>query len=308
MRLDLAYLASPALAGRLTGKPGNDSAAVFIARRYAELGLTGAFNSPSCDKEQCARSFYQLFRLTPYAIRRLDVVIDHRTQNVGALVKGTDSLLQHEYVIVGAHYDHIGRSNVYALDSWVYRAVRPGADDNASGTAAVLELARRFADRPARRTVLFANFSAEELGLVGSQAFILNNPIPQNALVAMVNLDMVGRLRENKLILFTGEDHGRFHAIVDSVEQINPPMRFRFQWQPGSQPLSDHTSFAAVHVPVLFLFTDYHVDYHRTGDTVDRINFEGLEQIVDFTERFVRAIADNNERPTGEKEKPSLRF
>ena len=294
MRVDLAYLASPELEGRLTGTPGNDSAAVFIARRYSELGLIGAFDSASCDK--CVRSFYQQFQLAPYTMRRLmDVPHGYRTQNVGAVVSGTDSLLRREYVIVGAHYDHIGRSGRYSLDSWVSGAIRPGADDNASGTTAVLELARRFADRPARRPILFVNFSAEELGLVGSQVFVANSPVPNSAVIAMVNLDMVGRLRGNKVILFNGEDHGRVHAIVDSVDNIPPPIEFRLQWQSVSRSLSDYTSFAAVHIPVLGVFTDYHVDYHRTGDVVDRINFEGLEKIVDFTERFVRAVANGDQ-------------
>lgn len=292
MRVDLAYLASPALAGRLTGTPGNDSAAAFIARRYSELGMLGAFTGTSCGKEKCENSFFQFFRLSPFTTGRLDVAIGSKTQNVGALVIGTDSLLRHEYVIVGAHYDHLGRSSVYARDSGMFRTVHLGADDNASGTAAVLELARRFAERPARRSVLFANFSAEELGLVGSATFVENSPIPRSALVGMVNLDMVGRLRDNRVILFGGEDDGRFKTIVDSVEQIAPPMQFRFHWQPGSRSISDQASFAAVHIPVLGLFTDYHSDYHRSGDIVDRINFEGLEKIVDFTERFVRAIAD----------------
>jgi len=304
MRADLAYLASPELEGRLTGTPGNDSAAVFIGRRYSDLGLAGAFDSAECDK--CLRSFYQEFQLSPYTLRRLlDVPHGHRTQNVGAIVNGTDSLLRHEYVIVGAHYDHIGRSGRYSLDGWVPGAIRPGADDNASGTTAVLELARRFAGRPARRPILFANFTAEELGMVGSQVFVANSPVPNNAVVAMVNLDMVGRLRGDKLIVLSGEDSGRLHAIVDSVDAISPPIQFKLQWQPASRALSDYASFASVHIPVIGFFTDTHLDYHRTTDVVDRINFDGLEKIVDLTERVVRAIANGNGMPPRQPDKPT---
>lgn len=297
MREDLAYLASAKLGGRLAGTPGNDSAAVFIARRYADLGMTGPFRGATCGMENCGPGFFQAFRIALWATDRVDVPIDRNSQNVAAVVSGTDSTLQHEYVVVGAHYDHIGRSHSLALDASSFRAVHPGADDNASGTTAVLELARRFAARPARRPVLFVNFSAEELGLVGSAVFLDNSPVPVSNIVTMVNLDMVGRLRGNQMILFSGEDNGRFHIIADSVEHIPPAVEFRLGWQSTMAALSDHVSFAKAHIPTIGLFTDYHPDYHRPGDTVERINFEGLEKIVDFTERFVRAVADGNETP-----------
>ena len=297
MREDLAYLASARLGGRLAGTPGNDSAAAFIVRRYEDLGLIGPFSGNTCGMESCGPGFLQAFRISLWAAERVDIPIDRNSQNVAAVVTGTDSVLRQEYVVVGAHYDHIGRSHSLALDASAFRAIHPGADDNASGTSAVLELARRFATRPARRSVLFVNFSAEELGLVGSAVFLDNSPVPINSMVTMVNLDMVGRLRGNQMILFSGEDNGRFRIIADSVEHIPPVEEFRLGWQSIMAALSDHVSFAKAHVPTIGLFTDYHPDYHRPGDTVDRINFEGLEKIVDFTERLVRAVADGNEVP-----------
>jgi hypothetical protein len=294
MHADIAYLAGPELAGRLSGTPGNDSAAAFIARRYSELGIPAAFKTGDC---KCDPSFLQFFTLGRFATANLDVVIRDKTQNVGAVVGGTDSLLRGEYVVIGAHYDHLGRSTTYARDMSTFRQVHPGADDNASGTAAVMELARRFAEKPARRSVIFVNFSGEELGLIGSQAFVEHTPVMRDSIVTMVNLDMVGRLRDNRLILFSGEDHGRFPIVVDSVERFPPAMTFHLRWEPGTQPLSDQASFADFHIPVLGLFTDYHADYHRASDVVGRINFQGLETVVDFTERFVRAIADGNDRP-----------
>jgi hypothetical protein len=295
---DIAYLASPALMGRLTGTPGNDSAAAFIARRYHDLALIGAFNGKSCGRDRCENSVYQYFRLTPGSVSEVDWPIDDKTQNVAAVVPGTDSALRSEFIVIGAHFDHIGRSTVYARDGNSYRFVHPGADDNASGTAAVLELARRFAEHPARRSILLANFSAEELGLVGSQVFVENIPVPRDSIVAMVNLDMVGRLRDDMLIFFSGEDHDRFPALVDSIEHVSPILVFRHQWQSGRREVSDQATFAHLHVPVLGLFTDYHADYHRSSDIIERINFPGLEKVVDFTERFVRAVADGRDRPS----------
>ena len=294
---DIAYLASPELMGRLTGTPGNDSAAAFIAKRYHDLALTGAFNGKSCGRDKCENSLYQYFRLTPASVSEVDWPIDDKTQNVAAIVLGADSTLRGEFVVVGAHFDHLGRSTVYARDGSDYRFVHPGADDNASGTAAVLELARRFAEHPARRSILFANFSAEELGLIGSQVFVENIPVPRDSIITMVNLDMVGRLRGDMLIFFSGEDHDRFHALVDSVEHLQPVLNFRHQWQSARREVSDQAIFAHLHIPAIGLFTDYHADYHRSSDIVERINFPGLEKVVDFTERFVRAVADGRDRP-----------
>jgi len=296
LHADIAYLASQKLAGRLTGTPGNDSAAAFIARRYLELGITGAFKGESCVNQTCESSFFQFFRVSPMMTHSLDVAIDDKAQNVAAILPGSDSVLRNEYVVVGAHYDHLGRSTTFSRAASTYHFVHPGADDNASGTAVVLELARRFRELPTRRSILFVNFSAEELGLIGSQVFVRQLPVPRDSIVTMVNLDMVGRLRDDNLLFFSGQDHDRFHTIVDSVEHLSPLLLFHHRWLSGSREVSDQASFAAIHIPVLGLFTDYHPDYHEPGDTVERINFPGLEKIVDFTERFVRAVADGRDR------------
>jgi hypothetical protein len=297
LEADLSYLASPALRGRLTGTPGNDSAAAFIARRYAELGMKGIFDDQSCSgRSDCGKSFLQPFRLSRPTLDRLDVSIRSTTQNVGGMVAGTDSTLRREYVVVGAHYDHLGPSNTYALDAGAFAMIHLGADDNASGTVAVLELARRLAQHPARRPVVFLNFSAEELGLIGSEFFVENSPIPISDMITMVNLDMVGRLRGNRLILFTGGADSRFRQIVDSVEKNPPAIDFRLVWESAGRERSDLMSFDDVHVPVISAFTDYHADYHRAGDIAARINFQGLEKVVDLTERVVRAVADGNAR------------
>ena len=226
---------------------------------------------------------------------RLDVSIRSVTQNVAAIVPGTDPELRHEYVVVGAHYDHIGASNTYARDQSPFAMIHLGADDNASGSVAVLELARRFSQHPARRSVVFVNFSAEELGLLGSQVFVENSPIPMRDVITMVNLDMVGRLRGNSLILYSNA--GRFRRVVDSVERIPPAIDFRVSWKSATEENSDQISFAEAHIPIFGAFTDFHADYHRSGDIVSRINFAGLEKIVDLTERVIRAVADGTTRP-----------
>jgi len=288
MQADLTYLASPALEGRRAGTPGNDSAAVYIARRYRDLGLHGAFNDSSCGRPApCERIYFQLFRF-PGA---------ERSQNVAAIVPGTDSTLTTEYVVVGAHYDHLGRTNEDALDPWPFPMMHLGADDNGSGTVGVLELARRLAAHPARRSIIFANFSAEEMGLIGSNVFVENSPVQRDSIIAMFNLDMIGRLRGKHLILYRGGDNKRFDRLVDSVERLPPVLDFDLDRTPTSRATSDEISFERAGIPVLGFFTDFHADYHRAGDVVARINFPGLETVVDLSERVIRAIADGNERP-----------
>lgn len=298
MRADLNYLASRRLMGRLTGTPGNDSAAAYIARRYNELGLQPIFEGDSCPPTGgCEKSFLEPFRVPTSRVIELDVHIRDRTQNVGAIVPGTDSVLHNEYVVVGAHYDHLGEASVYSLDSGAFRRLHLGADDNASGTVAVMELARRLAAKPARRSVVFANFSAEELGLIGSSVFVDKSPVPIGNVITMVNLDMVGRLRQDRLVLHTSGADARFHQIVDSVEKIAPAISFHLIWKPAADEASDQLSFADVHIPVFSPFTELHADYHRATDVADRINFAGMERVVDLTERVIRAVADGSSRP-----------
>src|SRR5262245_4751895 len=153
---DIDTLVSPAFGGRQAGMPGADSAADFLARRFERLGLRPAFHA----------SYLQVFR------HENDVF-----HNVGAIVEGLDSTRRAEYVVIGAHFDHLGDSPTFALDRSAGYVMRPGADDNASGTAAVLELARRFANHPAKRSIVFVNFDAEEIGLVGSRAWLVTPPV-----------------------------------------------------------------------------------------------------------------------------------
>jgi membrane-associated protease RseP (regulator of RpoE activity) len=167
--------------------------------------------------------------------------------------------------------------------------VRNGADDNASGTAAVLELARLFAARPPRRSVVVAHFSGEELGLLGSQWFVDHPPVPLDSAVAMVNFDMVGRLRNEKLIVYGVATARELAAIVDSAN-VAPRLAVSAVGD-GFGP-SDQSSFYARGVPVLHFFTDLHDDYHRASDDVEKINAPGEARVVALAERVVRAIAD----------------
>jgi hypothetical protein len=287
IRADIAYLASDALEGRGTGTPGNDSAAAYIARRFAALGL-----------RPIGPHFRQPFVAHPLT-RRGAASSSLATQNVVAVLPGTDSLLRGQFIVVGAHFDHLGRSTDGALDPARKNVIRRGADDNASGTAAVLELARLFAASPARRTLVFVAFSGEEVGLLGSEYFVEHSPLPLDSAMAMVNFDMVGRLREDKLIVYGVATATEFPALLDSanvaVTRTRWPAPLRITALGDGYGPSDHSSFYARNVPVLHFFTDLHDDYHRAGDVVRKINAPGEAHVVDVAERVIRALA---ERPT----------
>jgi len=276
IRRDIEYLADPRLEGRGTGTVGNDSAAAWLVRRYAEMGLKGV-RQPFVAKQ---------------AMRGGEAK-SLPTNNVFAIVPGRDASLRAEFVVIGAHFDHLGRSTVGAMDPEAGNIIHPGADDNASGTAAVLALAQRFARSPAKRSIVFVNFTGEELGLLGSSWFVDHAPVPMTSVQAMINFDMVGRLRNDKLIVYGVGTAKELPAILDSA---NATVGLKLSAVGDGEGPSDHSSFYHKDMPVLHLFTDLHDEYHRATDVASRINAAGELRVVNFAERAARAIADRPAR------------
>jgi len=273
VREDLDVLASLRLEGRSAGTPGADTAANYIARRFSDLGLPAAFRSAECGAEQrCRPSYFQPFHSDDYV-----------TVNIGAIISGTDSSLRGEYVAVTAHYDHIGRMNGGQGDSAAPNTIHPGADDNASGIVAMLELARRLSEHPPARSVILIGFGAEELGLVGSRVFVENPPFDLHRIQVVLNLDMVGRLRNNRLQVY-----GARAKLKTIVEHANVEPRFFLVTVPKSSGRSDDFPFSSRDVPALHFTTGEHADYHRATDTVDRIDFAGVIRVIDYVERVAR--------------------
>ena len=296
---DIAYLADDRLEGRGTGTAGNDSAATWLARRHASLGLRAVVmdtSSAACRARPgpagCG-TFLQRFTARGVELAHAGKPEGVATQNVVALVPGRDPALSGEYVVIGAHFDHLGRSPANSLDPEERDAIRNGADDNASGTAALLELAKQLAARPARRSVLFVHFSGEELGLLGSQWFVEHSPVALDSVSAMVNFDMIGRLRGDRLIVYGTGTATELPALLDSA---NVAPRLRLSTVPDGFGPSDHASFYAKGVPVLHFFTDLHDDYHKATDDTWKINAPGEARVVALAERVVRAIADRPAR------------
>ncbi len=227
---------------------------------------------------------------------RVDVRrITAATQNVVGILRGRDSKLAEEAVLIGAHYDHLGLGQHNSLAPSQAGQIHPGADDNASGTAAVLELAAALAarQRDLHRSIVFIAFTGEELGLLGS-AYYTKNPLwPLERTAAMLNLDMVGRLRNGKI--YVG-GVGTSPAFKQVLEQANR-MGLQLAYSESGYGSSDHTSFYVKNIPVLFFFSGLHSDYHKPSDTADKIQAGEEARVVDLALRAAMTLAALDPRP-----------
>lgn len=211
------------------------------------------------------------------------------TGNVIGVLPGIDPALRDQAIVIGAHYDHLGRGGDSSMAPDQHGQVHHGADDNASGTAVVLALARAFAAAGgAPRTLVFAAFSGEELGLLGSAEYVRRPTVRIDKTVLMVNLDMVGRLRDGRLYI-GGIDSGTGLRAV--VARAAADLSLTLELSPSPFGPSDHTSFYVAGRPVLFFFTGIHDEYHRPSDTWDRINGAGLATVATVVARVVSAVA-----------------
>ncbi len=261
-------LAAPDLGGRGTGSPGARAAADSVAAWFAAAGL-----------EPLDGGWYHDFPLSA------DPADSARGRNVVGRLPGAGDLAD-RHLLIGAHYDHLGwKLSDDGADTLGYY---PGAEDNASGVAALVDLAARLAavDAPDRRTVLFAAFSGEEIGLLGSRALAQDPPWPADALDLMLNLDSVGRLRDDRL--YVG-GLGSSPILRELVETANRPHGLALELSDGGWDASDHVAFNTVGVPVLFFFTGPHPEYHSVDDTWERVSYAGLARVSAFVADVARA-------------------
>jgi len=281
-------------------------------------------------------------RFTPDATLSIAVNVmrvERPAHNVVGILEGSDPQLKNEAIIIGAHYDHLGRGGQGSLAARAGE-IHHGADDNASGTAALLELARLFVEERGklRRSVIFIAFGGEEEGLLGSNFYVNNPAMPLAQTVAMVNMDMIGRLKEDRLLIggtgtapewkawiaranadpdirmvvaMNGAEGKTANANGSGVEvpavvgangqmMATTSLRGRFALtlnEDGFGP-SDHSSFYAKKIPVLFFFTGTHEDYHKPSDTAEKINYEGTTRVVSFVREIVRDVQASERRPT----------
>ena len=254
-RKTLSYLASDKMEGRKPGNPGNFIAVSFIKKEFESYGL-----------ETHLQKFTYTFRWRVGLFRWRTVEIE--TMNVIGVLKGTSD----KHVVIGAHMDHLGVDG----DGDAYN----GADDNASGTTAILELAEAFgkSDAKPKDTIVFIAFNAEELGLLGSKHYVNNPLLPLDDCKLMINLDMVGRLRGTTV---TAQGGNLSRSVTQLVDKLDDDYPFDVNITAAGNR-SDHAPFNWNGVPVLFFHTGTHPQYHRTTDDPDLINYEGLVNIAKF--------------------------
>lgn len=276
------YLADDALEGRLAGSPGERCAGEFLAKRFARLGLEPGGEDGGW------------FQPVPLASHANPHAPGGTGRNVVGILRGGEPTLASEAVVVGAHYDHLGHGPFGSLAP-ESGAVHNGADDNASGVAALLAAAARLTADPPRRSIVFVAFTGEELGLLGSSRYAGAPAVPLDRTVAMLNMDMVGRLGDGPLIVYgTGTAREWEEILAEANRSLDLPLASQTT---GYGP-SDHTSFYARDVPVLHFFTNVHGDYHRPSDDWQKIDLEGVERVGELVARVARDVADGPEPPT----------
>jgi len=263
-------LADDSFEGREAGKRGGRAAAGYLRDRLQASGLRGAGDGGGFDQ-----------------------VFGEGYRNVLGLLEGSDPQLKHEIVLIGAHYDHVGygsRSN--SLGPWGF--VHNGADDNASGTAGLLETMDailRLPNRP-KRSILFAFWDGEEKGLLGSKHWSATPTIPLSQIVFAINVDMIGRLRDEKLQIYGARSGWGLRRLLATQNQADA-LRLDFDWELKSN--SDHHSFFTRNIPVVMFHTGLHDDYHRPSDDAHLVNVEGMQRVTRLMFAFVYELAEREQ-------------
>lgn len=224
--------------------------------------------------------------------------IEKIARNVGGYIEGNDPILKKEYLVIGAHYDHLGIDQLKS--SSMYKGSEPqihnGADDNGSGTTGLLELAEKFGSEKnnLKRSIIFLAFSGEELGLLGSSHFTNNSPIPLSDITGMFNMDMIGRLNDEKNLTVIGAGTS---SIWKNILNEQNKYQLKLAFNDSGSGGSDHQAFTNKNIPVLFFFTGTHTDYHKPSDDAEKINLTGEEEVVKFVFDVVNYTQQLDNKP-----------
>ena len=283
---DVAFLADDKLEGRQTGSNGEQAAADYIAERFESLGLA----------TKGTNGYFQTFTFKPKTDPHQEVnytVKDGDSTITGTNVIGYLDNKAENTIIIGAHYDHLG----YGAEGSLYRGetqeIHNGADDNASGVAVLLNLVKKLKAKNKGNNYLFMAFSGEEMGLLGSNYFTKNPTIDLAKANYMLNMDMVGRLKQDSTLAVYGVGTS---PILKQVVKANNSKFKIIENESGVGP-SDHTSFYNSDIPVLHFFTGQHEDYHKPGDDIEKLNYEGMETISTYIFDIISDLDDNGKLP-----------
>jgi len=266
LRKHVYILASDSLQGLGTGTPGEEKAASYIADHYKRIGLQPLGDS---------LTYFQWF---PF---KTGLHGDSGRKGMARNVVGMIDNQQTRTIIIGAHYDHLGDgSDGHSLDPTIKLAIHNGADDNASGVAGLIELARYFKENTIREqfNFVFVAFSGEELGLIGSSFFVDNQIVKKDSIAFMLNMDMIGRLRTDSAQVYIN-GYGTCREWEELIKATNS-RNMKLVYDSSGLGPSDHASFYKKQIPALHFFSGAHTDYHKPSDDSDKVNFEGIASII----------------------------
>ncbi len=258
------------------------------------------------------KKIYDSMKPNSFTINNLSVEIQtdvryikSKVANVIGYIEGSNPELKNEYIIIGAHYDHLGWGGQGSLVPDTV-AIHNGADDNGSGTAGLLELAEYLSHnrKNLNRTLVFIAFTAEEEGTIGSGFYVKNPVFPLENTIAMINMDMIGRLKEDKLTIY---GTGTSPVWNDIIEKLNSDFKFNLNLVKDGYGPSDHAQFYSKNIPVLHFFTGIHSDYHKPSDDYDKINYQGQKRILDFIAKLIFELDKAKGRPQFVKAEPQQR-
>ncbi len=278
---DVTILSDDALEGRKTGTSGEKKAATYIANRFKEMGLL----------PKGTNGFYQDFSFKPTTEPHAEIQFTKNKKETitGRNVIGFIDNHAKNTIVIGAHYDHLGYGGEGSLYRDSIKAVHNGADDNASGAAVMLDLAWKLRNTNTKSNYLFMAFSGEEMGLLGSNYFVKNPTIDTKAVSYMINMDMVGRLKQDNTLAVYGT--GTSPVFKKVLNTYNTKFKL-IENESGVGP-SDHTSFYLADIPVLHFFTGQHEDYHKPGDDAEKLNYIGMSLISEYIFSIISDL-DNN--------------
>lgn len=284
------FLASDSLKGRATGSLEEQKAADFLANELKRLGF-----APKGNNGSYLQTF--TFKDTRDPHKDVEFVNAGSGTTTGTNVIGYFDKQAEKTLVIGAHFDHLGMGGQGSLHRGGAE-IHNGADDNASGVATVLKVAQKLKDSLSKTNILIQFYSGEEMGLLGSNYFVKNPTVEMDQVNAMINLDMVGRLREDGTLSVSGVGTSPVWKQVLNANNKD----FKLVLKESGVGPSDHTSFYLQDIPVLHFFTGQHEDYHRPSDDYDKLNYEGMQQIADYIARVAMDL-DNSSKLTFKKTK-----
>ena len=271
LKEDVEFLSSDALEGRQTGTKSEEEAAKYIAKRFKDLKL----------QEKGTNGYLQTFSFKPKTDPHSEVVFTTMAEDstiTGTNVLGYIDNNAENTIVIGAHYDHLGFGGDGSLFRGDEKAIHNGADDNASGVAVMLDLAKKLQKTNTNNNYLFIAFSGEEMGLLGSNYFVKNPTFDIKKVNYMINMDMVGRLKQDSTLAVYGV--GTSTRFKQTLKANNDKFKL-VENESGVGP-SDHTSFYLSDIPVLHFFTGQHEDYHKPSDDFEKLNYEGMNTISNY--------------------------